>query len=375
MSVVYEVARWAEVFETAESRKYKTLTWISERVDFDSTGWQSGLEEFGPLEWPKVYGNWMILLRVASKAKVRGRLSGDKGEAWTASRIARPSGCNETGIQQAFDFAVKIGWLMPAEISPGDCRENLPERREKNTATEPNETEHYITKPDRTGPVTREKTTGPGRAGDLEIQKNKTSTPCDPTKPESSIVNTAQPESEKLHERAKRMPLLQALAERPVKGSGIEWHGSVFGPDKISHEHVLSSPAEFWISWYCNQLTATNPVLRCGNQAELCYVVAAVYAVRKCTESSLKGHKRIARLINWIKNRECSNITADDFKKSAAIIRRHFGDGPPNSGERQGVSPPSSPQDEQAHYKPTKEKSDAALQRIRENGKKVAGGK
>lgn len=142
---VYQVARWAEVFETAESRKYKRLNWIAERTDFNSTGWQQGLEHFGSDGWLVVYAAWMVIVRVAATSKTRGQLSGDKGEPYTASRIARPAGVSSERIQTALDFAVSIGWLVPAEESPGDFLQ----QQEKNIATGPDRTEQNKT----TGPV------------------------------------------------------------------------------------------------------------------------------------------------------------------------------------------------------------------------------
>lgn len=354
--VVYEVARWAEVFETSESRKYKTLTWISERTNFDSTGWQAGLDEFGPVEWPRVYGNWMILLRVAATAKVRGRLSGDKGEAWTAFRIARPSGCDPVGIIEAFNFAVKIGWLVPVDPSPEDSPGGLPEQQDKNMATERNGTRQNETK--RNGTEPHEAATGPVRAVIQEYSK--------PDRPD-------RPDSEPLHVRANRLPLLQQLSEVPVNGSGVIFHGSVFRTDRLKPEHVLQGDTAFWVKWYQDQLTATNPVFRCGNRAELAYILAAVYAARKCTESSLQGHKRIARLITWLKTKETSSIADADFTRASGAIAKHFGDQPTTTGERQGVSPPA-PAAASTPYRPTKEKSEAALARIRQNRLKVAGG-
>ena len=355
--VVYEVARWAEVFETAESRKYKTLTWISERTNFDSTGWQAGLDEFGPVEWPRVYGNWMIILRVAATAKVRGRLSGDKSEAWSTFRIARPSGCDPVGINEAFLFAVKIGWLIPVDVCPEESPGDLPEQQEIHMATKRNGTRQNETK--RNGTEPDEAATVPVRA---VIQDS---------------ANPNRPDSEPLHVRAARIPLLQQLSEVPVTGSGVVFHGSVFRTDRLKPEHVLEGDTAFWVKWYQDQLTATNPVFRCANRAELCYILAAVYAARKCTESSLQGHKRIARLITWLKTKETSSITDADFTRAASAIAKHFGDDPPGKppGDPQAVSPANSPPPAAATspYKPDKAKSAAALKRIRENGLKVAG--
>jgi hypothetical protein len=140
---VYQIARWSEVFETAESRKYKALPWISERTSFDSTGWQQGLDDFGPEEWPRVYGAWMVLVRVAATAKLRGRLAGDRGEPFSAKRIARPSGICPKLIDSTIAWAIKVGWLV--EVLPGDSPGGLPESRENLTATERNGTEHNRT--------------------------------------------------------------------------------------------------------------------------------------------------------------------------------------------------------------------------------------
>lgn len=342
-TTVYAIARWSEVFETADSRKYKSLPWISERTDFDSTGWQQGLDAFGPVEWPRVYGNWMILVRTAARAKVRGQLSGDKGEAWTVTRIARPSGVDADGMKVAFDFAVKIGWLIPVDTSPGESPDNLRTRPEIPATTERNGTERNETL--RNG--TERDSTGPGRAGSFENSEAQ-ETQIKNLKPQPETTND-RPESMPLAVRSRSLPLLKELGNLPLAGSGIEWHGSVFADDRLKAHHITEAPAAFFVKWYLDQLTATRPVFKNGNRGQLCFVLAAVYAVRRCTDASLRGTKRIARWCHWVRTGETNQITNSDFARAAKEIASHF-DSPPNAAATDKPSATVSPPKEE--YKP-----------------------
>ena len=305
MSVVYEIARWSEVFETSESRKLKSLPWIAERTDFTSTGWQAGLDEFGPAEWLSIYGAWMVIVRTAATAKSRGRLCGDKGEPWSAARIARPSGTCPELIARAFSWAVKVGWLVPADFMSGDSPDNLPTGREKITATRQDSTEQDKTERNGTGPLAE-----PSRA---EVSKSDES------------QTTGRPASVKLPQLAKASPLLQELERRPVKGSGVLKHGSIFGRDRIRPDHITTAEPAFWLNWYQDQLSSDSPELRCGNQAEAAFVLAAVFACRRIPEAKLTKSPRVAVWIRWMKERECGSIMPGDFDKAAAIVVSHFG--------------------------------------------------
>lgn len=330
MSVVFEVARWAEVFETSESRKCKTLNWISERVDFTSTGWQQGLDDFGPVEWLAVYGAWMVIVRTSATAKFRGRLCGDKGEPWSVGRIARPSGVAPELIAKALEWALKVGWLVAVEYSPGESPGVIPTRREK-----PVPTGHDITGQDTTErngteppePAEPPEPTGPGRAVELNSS-------------ESQSAASDQPAAVKLHQLAKASPLLQHLERVPVTGSGKMWHGSIFGHDKLKPAFVTDKPEAFWLEWYRDQLTSGSPELRCGNAAEAVFSLAAVYAARRVPESSLKKSPRIALWISWIKSRECKAITAADFQRAAEAAAKAFGFDLPTAAAASPISQP-----------------------------------
>lgn len=324
MNVVYEIARWSEVFETSESRKLKSLPWIAERTDFTSTGWQAGLDEFGPSEWLAIYGAWMVIVRTAATAKSRGRLCGDKGEPWSAARIARPSGTCPELIARAFSWAVKVGWLVPVDFTPGDSPDNLPTGREKTTATRHDSTEQDKTRRNGTGPSAE-----PSRAEVLNSNESQ--------------ANSSRPASVKLVKLAKMSPLLQELEQRPVKPSGVLKHGSIFGRDRLRPDHIATADPSFWLSWYQDQLSSDSPELRCGNQAEATFVLAAAFACRRIPEAKLTKAPRIAVWIRWVKERECAGILTTDFQRAAEIVIRHFGGELPESLKTKAAaaSPPA----------------------------------
>ena len=111
------------------------------------------------------------------------------------------------------------------------------------------------------------------------------------------------------------MPLLARLDAVPVTSSGMQILGSVFSPDRIKPEDIERAETTFWLGWYRDQLGSQSPALRCGTAAEACYVLASVLAVRR-----IKGVKKIALWVKWIRSRECGSITKDDWRKAAERI-------------------------------------------------------
>lgn len=85
---VYRIAKWSTVYETSESKRHKTLSWVSMPIDFGSNGYQSLVDEFGD-EAPAMYGAWCALVGVAAQAPTRGVLACSKGNPYTVARISR----------------------------------------------------------------------------------------------------------------------------------------------------------------------------------------------------------------------------------------------------------------------------------------------
>lgn len=319
---IYQISRWADVFETAQSRRYSTLTWVAERISFLGTGWQRGLDDWGE-KWLAVYGAWMVIVRVVAgnKQEFRGVLCGEKGEPFSASRIARIPGVKIEAIKECLRWAVQVGWLIP--YVPGEHAANTQQTfREQSSGTLPNQTKRDQTRPDKTerNGTTRE----PIRADEVSKAKPGERQGVSPLSDTTSESRSDRPASVKLAQYAKSSPILQELERRPVTGSGVLWHGSVFSRDRLKPEHITTAPASFWFEWYKNQLTADSPELRCGNQAEAAFILAAVYAARRIPDAKIKA-SRAAVWIRWVKDRECSTITTEDFRRAVIATVEFFG--------------------------------------------------
>jgi hypothetical protein len=163
---VWRIAKWADTFERAESRKLKTLTWIAMPVGFSSTGYQALLEEFEE-DAPAVYGAWCALCSFAAICHVRGTLGNSRGNPLKLSHLARVTGfpVNIFARLVAWASRTDIGWLEPvsaAELSrelakttenrseskaSGECPDDPPSSQVNPPSTRPNRTE-----PNRTGP-------------------------------------------------------------------------------------------------------------------------------------------------------------------------------------------------------------------------------
>ena len=177
---VLRINKWESVFERAESRKIKTLTWIAWPVNFGSNGYQSLLDEFGD-EAAAIYGAWSALCSIAASCAVRGVLATSRGIPLKLSHIARTTGFDVRLFERLVEWAQReeIGWLsvvpgtelakiidclngsinenIASGISSGESPDEPGEHRGNPCTTRPNQTrpdqtKHNITQPDQTGP-------------------------------------------------------------------------------------------------------------------------------------------------------------------------------------------------------------------------------
>lgn len=289
VQTVLAVSRWNEVFETSESRRHRSLLWIAIPVSFNSTGLQRMLDEFDGIKAAALYGCWNALLKIAASAPVRGVLAGHKGESYTSGRLARLSGFPQSLFDELIPWCVSVGWLVTAQPTTG-----LPDLTERNL-------------------------TGP----DLTQRNGTEQSPCRavPEKELSESQEAQRPESIKLVDLAKRLPLLQQLDSIPVEPSGAIVIGSVISPDRIKREEIERADTQFWLSWYRDQLSAKTPMLRAGNAAELCFVVASVLAAKRVKNVDNK----LALWITWLKARECGSISQSDWRTAAERIKKALG--------------------------------------------------
>jgi hypothetical protein len=177
---VYRIAKWESVFERAESRKLKQLTWVAMPVGFTGHGYQSLLEEFDT-DAPAIYGAWCALVAVAAGCVHRGILCSGRGVPMTPQRIARITGFPDALIARLMEWAAKeeICWLeqvpenelasvvtqsdlnSPKIPASGDHRGNPPtiswnvggsSGESPDYLTQPNPTRHNPTPPNLTQP-------------------------------------------------------------------------------------------------------------------------------------------------------------------------------------------------------------------------------
>lgn len=166
---VWAISKWDEVYEKADCRKLKTLSWVSMPTGFSSHGYSLMLEEFGN-DAAAIYGAWCALVKVAATCNRRGILATTSGKPIRLSHIARLTGFPEVFFERLFNWASgdDVKWLVPVTYDdagrslptisgnagrfsgespgmPGDCYP-LP------NPTQPNQTEHNPTPPDQTEP-------------------------------------------------------------------------------------------------------------------------------------------------------------------------------------------------------------------------------
>lgn len=160
------IAKWSEVFEVAESKRHRTLSWVSLPVSFSSHGYQAMVDDFGD-EAPAVYGCWCALVCLAAQMPVRGSLCNSRGIPLTASQIARQVFFPVEIVSRTIDWAKgdSIKWIVEddrtpvgnAQPSPSDCPAVAQQIPGLPNPTRPDLTQHNptttTTRPDQNGKV------------------------------------------------------------------------------------------------------------------------------------------------------------------------------------------------------------------------------
>jgi hypothetical protein len=118
-SVCYAVPDWHKHFENAESRKYKSLTWVPMKNKHDGKGYRRVSRNPKSIQ---VFCAWCLIVQVASKMPVRGILHDDDGPL-TASDLSDKTDFPASIFELAFKVLVEehIGWLVsyqPNDLLP-----------------------------------------------------------------------------------------------------------------------------------------------------------------------------------------------------------------------------------------------------------------
>jgi hypothetical protein len=291
---IYAISRWQEVFEKSDARKAKSLTWISCPVSFNSTGYQSLLEEFDGVTAAALYGAWLALCQVAATSPIRGQLSGQKGEPYSAGRIARLSGLPSELFEKLLPWAIKVGWLVGVNSIGCDA---VSDRIDDAVSASSGESPDGIRttsgeSPDdfREIPTTGQDRTRQDRTGQDGTGQDNTRSPARPGPNSGELQNANASLSSEVAAMVAENAELQALQlvrVAPDPAEAAEMLTSVFMPLKASD--VLSKKPMWWAAvWYKRQLAAPDPVLRGSNAAEAAIVVALAISLAKVPEVQVK---------------------------------------------------------------------------------------
>lgn len=95
-----------EVFEKADSRKVKTLSWVALPVELESLGFAKLMAGPGGLE---AYGLWAVLLAIAARSPCRGEI------AYTLDEIALKARTSPDAVRRGVARLLEVGWLLSDE--------------------------------------------------------------------------------------------------------------------------------------------------------------------------------------------------------------------------------------------------------------------
>ena len=87
MQPIYRITKWTETFETADSRRHRSLKWFSVSIGFSSNGYALMIGQFGD-DAPAIYGAWIALVNIVAVCPVRGILSTSSGAGLTVDRLS-----------------------------------------------------------------------------------------------------------------------------------------------------------------------------------------------------------------------------------------------------------------------------------------------
>ena len=166
MPTLYVIRDWDRHFEVAQSKRSERTRWVPLPNKHDGKSYRRLMRLKGGAA---IYGGWVLIVQVASKCPVRGRLEDADGPL-TATDIADKTLADEKTIQSALDACSsrEIGWIEKLEIDS----ERTPTDSERAQQMLP--TRHNRTEQDRT-----EQNSASGAIGDVRPPRQPPTKPFD----------------------------------------------------------------------------------------------------------------------------------------------------------------------------------------------------
>jgi len=112
---IYRIKDWDKHFEIAQSRQYKSLSWVAVPNKHDGKGFRRiAMHE----KATDIFSAWILILQVASKCEPRGMLI-DGTEPITSEDLAVKTGFKKEAFDLAFEVLMskKIEWIETVAVS------------------------------------------------------------------------------------------------------------------------------------------------------------------------------------------------------------------------------------------------------------------
>ena len=117
-------------YETADSRKCRTMQWVAVPINHDGLGY---IEMMSHPEGIRMIGGWLLILQLAARCPVRGVLVSDGGRVLGAREIALKLRAPQAQIEQCIEALVAAKWIEEFEYS-GSLPDTIPTTGQHRTA-------------------------------------------------------------------------------------------------------------------------------------------------------------------------------------------------------------------------------------------------
>lgn len=107
---LYVIRDWELHYEKAQSRQVGRVSWVSLPVKHDGLGFRRLMTRPDGIG---MYGAWVLIVQVAAKCTVRGRLADEKGKPLSAGDLSLKTGAPSSVFEDALNLfaSEEIGWL------------------------------------------------------------------------------------------------------------------------------------------------------------------------------------------------------------------------------------------------------------------------
>ena len=117
---VYEITNWNQHFEKAQTRSKPVAkhSWVAMPNKHEGLGFKKVMRDERGLE---VFAVWILLVQIASKAPIRGRLADEDGEPYSFDDLALYACCKTEAIEYAIPLLVSLKWVsqcVDTTVSP-----------------------------------------------------------------------------------------------------------------------------------------------------------------------------------------------------------------------------------------------------------------